>query len=107
MKKGSASANTFGSVAVIYSAFGVLLSWARGTDDELNTIIAATASGCLYKSTGNLFLSSLYNFICTTFITAGLRKCGMGGAIGLAASSLYALWNSREKLAQLRQLNPA
>lgn len=52
MKQGSATANTFGSIAVIYSAFGVILSWARGADDDLNTIVAATATGCLYKSTG-------------------------------------------------------
>ncbi|KAK9744974.1 hypothetical protein QE152_g7274 [Popillia japonica] len=51
MKKGSATANTLGSIAVIYSAFGVILSWARGTDDDLNTITAATATGLLYKST--------------------------------------------------------
>ncbi|KAF5280982.1 hypothetical protein FQA39_LY05187 [Lamprigera yunnana] len=89
MKKGSATANTLGSIAVIYSAFGVILSWVRGTDDDLNTVAAATATGCLYKS------------------TAGLRKCGMGAAIGLGLSSLFALWNSRDKLAQLRQFNPA
>lgn len=58
MKKGSATANTFGSVAVIYSAFGVILSWVRGTDDDLNTITAATATGLLYKSTGNNELSA-------------------------------------------------
>ncbi|CAH1179738.1 unnamed protein product [Phaedon cochleariae] len=89
MKKGSATANTFGSVAVIYSAFGVFLSWARGTDDEINTVVAATATGCLYKS------------------TAGLRRCGLGGAVGFGASVLYALWNSRDKLSSLRQFNPA
>lgn len=89
MKKGSATANTFGSVAVIYSAFGVFLSWTRGTDDDLNTIVAATATGCLYKS------------------TAGLKKCGLGGAVGLGASILYALWNNRDKLSELRQYNPA
>lgn len=90
MKKGSATANTFGSVAVIYSAFGVILSWARGgTDDDLNTIVAATATGCLYKS------------------TAGLRKCGLGGAIGLGVSTAYALWVNRDKLSELRQFNPA
>lgn len=55
MKKGSATANTFGSIAVIYSAFGVFLSWSRGTDDELNTVIAATATGALYRSTGIFF----------------------------------------------------
>ncbi|KAG5899358.1 hypothetical protein JTB14_036847 [Gonioctena quinquepunctata] len=89
MKKGSATANTCGSVAVIYSAFGVILSYARGTDDDLNTIIAATATGCLYKS------------------TAGLRRCGLGGAIGLGVSTVYALWNARDKLSDLRQYNPA
>lgn len=62
MKKGSATANTFGSVAVIYSAFGVFLSWTRGTDDDLNTIVAATATGCLYKSTG-IIKSILLTFI--------------------------------------------
>ncbi|KAL1502047.1 hypothetical protein ABEB36_007250 [Hypothenemus hampei] len=89
MKKGSATANTFGSVAVIYSAFGVFLSWARGTDDDLNTITAATATGLLYKS------------------TAGLRKSGMGGAIGLGVSVLYTLWNNKDRLTNLGQYNPA
>nr|AEE63571.1 unknown [Dendroctonus ponderosae] len=89
MKKGSATANTFGSVAVIYSAFGVFLSWARGTDDDLNTITAATATGLLYKS------------------TAGLKRCGMGGAIGLGASVLYALWNNKDRLSDLGHYNPA
>ena len=56
MKKGSATANTFGSVAVIYSAFGVLLSWSRGADDDLNTIAAATATGLLYKSSGMFYI---------------------------------------------------
>lgn len=89
MKKGSATANTFGSVAVIYSAFGVFLSWARGTDDDLNTITAATATGLIYKS------------------TAGLRRCGVGGAIGLGASVLYSLWNNKDRLSDLGRYNPA
>jgi len=89
MKKGSSTANTLGSIAVIYSAFGVLLSWARGTDDDLNTVIAATATGALYKS------------------TAGLKRCAMGGAVGLGLSSMIALWNARQKLSQMLYLNPA
>jgi import inner membrane translocase subunit TIM23 len=52
MKQGSATANTLGVLAVMYSGFGVLLSWGRGSDDELNTLTAATATGLLYKSTG-------------------------------------------------------
>lgn len=61
MKTGSATANTLGSIAVIYSAFGVILSYARGADDDLNTIAAATATGCLYKSTG---MSVTVYFVC-------------------------------------------
>lgn len=52
MKRGSNSAKTLGTLAVMYSAFGVITSWARGADDDLNTIAAATATGMLYKSTG-------------------------------------------------------
>lgn len=63
MKKGSATANTLGSIAVIYSAFGVILSWVRGTDDDLNTVVAATATGCLYKSTGTyIFYLNKFQF---------------------------------------------
>jgi len=53
VKQGSANANTLGCIAVMYSTFGVLLQQVRGVDDELNTIAAATATGLLYKSTGN------------------------------------------------------
>ncbi|XP_043273245.1 mitochondrial import inner membrane translocase subunit Tim23 isoform X3 [Venturia canescens] len=91
MKHGSSLANTLGVVSVMYSGFGVLLSWARGTDDSLNTVAAATATGMLFKS------------------TAGLHRCAMGGGIGLGIASLYCLWNSREALSQLRHhsMNPA
>lgn len=51
MKNGSSLANTLGIVSVMYSGFGVILSWARGTDDSLNTLGAATATGMLFKST--------------------------------------------------------
>nr|CAD7424422.1 unnamed protein product [Timema monikensis] len=54
MKQGAATANTLGVLAVMYSGFGVLLSWGRGVDDELNTLTAATTTGLLYKSSGTL-----------------------------------------------------
>lgn len=75
MKQGAATANTFGTIAVMYSAFGVLLQYGRGEDDEINTIAAGGATGLLYKS------------------SAGLRKCVIGGGIGLALTSLYVLWS--------------
>lgn len=52
MKHGSAQANTLGTIAVMYSAFGVLISWLRQTEDDFNTIASATATGMLYKSSG-------------------------------------------------------
>ena len=38
--------------ALMYSGFGVLMSKLRGAEDELNTIIAGTSTGLLYKSSG-------------------------------------------------------
>ncbi|XP_076628359.1 translocase of inner mitochondrial membrane 23 isoform X1 [Colletes latitarsis] len=91
MKSGSSLANTFGIVSVMYSGFGVILSWARGTDDSLNTLAAATATGMLFKS------------------TTGLRKCALGGCIGLGLASIYCLWSNQETLSELRHrsINPA
>lgn len=74
MKQGSATANTLGSICVIYSAFGVFLQFFRGKDDEKNTILAGTATGLLYKS------------------TAGLRRCALGGGIGLITSGIYSAY---------------
>lgn len=88
MKQGSATANTLGTIAVLYSAFGVLLSLARGEDDEANTIVAGAATGLMYKS------------------TAGLRKCMIGGGVGLALSSLWVLYNvagSKQKFNDFKQ----
>ncbi|XP_043501242.1 mitochondrial import inner membrane translocase subunit Tim23 isoform X1 [Polistes fuscatus] len=90
IKSGSALANTLGVITVMYSGFGVLLSWARSTDDSWNTLTAATATGMLFKS------------------TSGLRKCALSGCLGLGIASLYCLWNNRNSLSQLRYgVNPA
>ncbi|XP_011214438.2 mitochondrial import inner membrane translocase subunit Tim23 [Bactrocera dorsalis] len=73
LKQGSGTANTLGTLAVMYSAFGVLLQNVRGEDDDINTVISGTATGLLYKS------------------TAGLRKCAIGGGVGLGVSAAYCL----------------
>lgn len=67
----------------MYSAFGVLLQYMRGKDDETNTILAGTTTGLCYKS------------------TAGLKRCTIGGGVGLAVSGLYVLFtmlNEKSKL---------
>lgn len=86
MKQGSATANTLGTLAVMYSGFGVLFSWARGEDDDLNTVLAGVGTGLLYKS------------------SAGLRRCAIGGTVGLAVTGAYCLWNlaSSSKITDLR-----
>lgn len=87
MKQGSATANTFGTIAVLYSSFGVLLQWVRGEDDEINTIAAGGMTGLMYKS------------------TVGLKKCMIGGGVGLALSSIYVLYTmaGSKKINEFRQ----
>uniref|UniRef100_V5IG13 Putative mitochondrial import inner membrane translocase subunit tim23 n=1 Tax=Ixodes ricinus TaxID=34613 RepID=V5IG13_IXORI len=52
---GAGSANVLGVVAVMYSGFGVLFSFVRGADDELNTLAGpGPSTGLLYKSSSGL-----------------------------------------------------
>lgn len=75
-RQGATLANTLGSLALLYSAFGVIIEKARGAEDDLNTIAAGTLTGVLYKSPG------------------GLRGAARGGLLGLTLSGLYALYNN-------------
>nr|KAI8767127.1 mitochondrial import inner membrane translocase subunit Tim23-like; partial [Biomphalaria glabrata] len=75
-KGGASTAQTLGVVALMYSVFGVVYSWGRGVDDELNTVAAGTSTGVLYKSSG------------------GLKPCLRGGAFGLGLSLIYVLFTS-------------
>uniref|UniRef100_A0A8B9QH42 Mitochondrial import inner membrane translocase subunit TIM23 n=1 Tax=Apteryx owenii TaxID=8824 RepID=A0A8B9QH42_APTOW len=50
-RQGALWANTLGSLALLYSAFGVIIEKTRGAEDDLNTIAAGTMTGMLYKST--------------------------------------------------------
>lgn len=58
-KNGARLANTCGTLSVYYSIFGIVLEKARGCEDELNTIVAGTCTGVLYKST-SLFSINIY-----------------------------------------------
>ncbi|GAB6028551.1 hypothetical protein CHUAL_002694 [Chamberlinius hualienensis] len=81
-KQGASSANL---LAVMYSAFGCALSALRGTDDELNTLTAATATGLLFKS------------------TAGWKRSAIGGAVGLSLASIYCFWTSKDRITSMLQ----
>uniref|UniRef100_UPI00358F0F6F mitochondrial import inner membrane translocase subunit Tim23-like n=1 Tax=Myxine glutinosa TaxID=7769 RepID=UPI00358F0F6F len=79
-RQGAAWANTLGSLALMYSVFGVGLEYVRGAEDELNTLAGGTCTGMLYKSTG------------------GLRGLARGGLAGLTLSSLYAVYNGWDRI---------
>ncbi|KAK2852887.1 hypothetical protein Q7C36_008088 [Tachysurus vachellii] len=75
-RQGATWANTLGSLALLYSVFGVIVEKTRGAEDDLNTLAAGTMTGILYKSPG------------------GLRGAVRGGVAGFALSGLYALYNN-------------
>lgn len=71
-KRSAATAQMLGVVALMYSAFGVLISKCRDSeDDAANTVAAATLTGLLFKS------------------TAGWKKCLRGGVAGAAIGAIY------------------
>jgi len=79
-KNGARLANTFGTLSVYYSIFGIILEKTRGCEDQFNTIVAGTCTGFLYKS------------------TSGLKRCGIGGLIGLSFAVAFTLLTSKDKL---------
>ncbi|KAK3586682.1 hypothetical protein CHS0354_039150 [Potamilus streckersoni] len=79
-KKGAVSAQSLGVIALMYSAFGVILSLSRGTEDELNTMTAGTCTGLLYKS------------------SAGWKKCVRGGLVGFSLAAVYCIYTSQDRL---------
>lgn len=80
-RQGASWANTLGSVALLYSIFGVAIEKARGAEDDINTVAAGTLTGMLFKS------------------TSGLRGVARGGLVGLAMSGAYALYNNWDHIA--------
>ncbi|XP_026866196.2 mitochondrial import inner membrane translocase subunit Tim23 [Electrophorus electricus] len=79
-RQGASWANRLGSVALLYSVFGVVIEKARGAEDDINTIAAGTLTGMMFKSAG------------------GLKGIARGGLVGLAMSGLYALYNNWDYL---------
>lgn len=79
-RQGATWANTLGSLALLYSVFGVAIEKARGAEDDINTVVAGTMTGMLYKSPG------------------GLRGTARGGLAGLALSGAYAVYKNWDHL---------
>ncbi|XP_074648560.1 mitochondrial import inner membrane translocase subunit Tim23-like [Tubulanus polymorphus] len=79
-KQGASSAQSLGVIALMYSIFGVIISYGRGVEDEANTVTAGTLTGLLYKS------------------SAGWKKCARAGGIGFGLASAYCLFMSKDKV---------
>ncbi|GCC32214.1 mitochondrial import inner membrane translocase subunit Tim23 [Chiloscyllium punctatum] len=79
-RQGALWANTLGSLALLYSTFGVVIEKVRGAEDDLNTVAAGSLTGLLYKS------------------TAGLRGAARGGFAGFVLTGLYAVYNNWDHL---------
>ncbi|VDP95410.1 unnamed protein product [Echinostoma caproni] len=63
-KSGANLSQTAGSIGLLYALADFAIHKLRGgADDELNTVTAATATGCLYKSPGRTVYFIPYRFI--------------------------------------------
>jgi len=82
LKSGASVSNSLGSIAVIYSSLYCLLSLAHEEDDEMKSMVTGAVTGSLFKS------------------TAGVKKCGMGGLVGLGLASLWAFGLKRQEQIQ-------
>jgi len=73
----SSHSSTLGTLAVMYYGTACLLGKARGQEDGWNHVAGGAATGFAYQLPG------------------GLRRAGIGGAVGLALSGAWALWSSQ------------
>lgn len=80
-RQSTVGSSMLGSIGLLYSLNGVFISKMRsGIDDELNTILAGTATGLIYGC------------------PSGIRAAGKSGLIGAIISSAYAAYCLRDRL---------
>jgi len=78
VKHGSGFAQPAGAIVFLYSVTEIGLRNLRA-DDEINSFVAGTLTGLLYRA------------------PHGLRAMGLGGAVGLAVSTLWIMANSDKR----------
>lgn len=96
-RNGANTANTFGTVAVIYSALGVGLSFLNESHDEVNTLISGTVTGLLYRGLSDPKVLPVATAV-TKISHMRLKRSAIGGLFGLALSSAYVILTDREKI---------
>ena len=93
-RNGANSANTFGTVAVIYSALGVALSFLNESHDEINTLTSGTVTGMLYRGLSEPKSGA------AKVAHLRLKRSLVGGLFGFALSAAYVLLTDREKISK-------
>ncbi|ESO89225.1 hypothetical protein LOTGIDRAFT_229117 [Lottia gigantea] len=79
-KRGGAFAQMTGVIVLTYSFFGIIFSYALDTNNEVNDLLSGTVTGILYTSPG------------------GVKKMVKGGVTGLAISSLFCLFQNKDRI---------
>lgn len=100
LKTGALTANTFGLVALVYSAADVGISYYLENDD-VNSIAAGTVAGIVYRglSTPEVKADGQNSkLLKVPRWQIRLRRGAIGGLIGLSLSSAFVLVSHRDKI---------
>lgn len=97
-RNASNTSNTFGTVAVVFSAIGVALNWGLQLDEKSSAIASATSTGLLYGGLSDPKAASatsnkLFSQAGASVNRIRLNRSLAGGAVGLVASIIYTLTN--------------
>lgn len=98
-KNGAKMANTFGTIALVYSAIGVGLSFVQERNDDLNTVSAAIATGALYGGLSQPNAKSLEKALSSGQKMWHLqaRRSLLGSVVGASLAALYIALVNKEK----------
>lgn len=96
-RNGANTANTFGTVAVIYSALGVGLSFLNESHDEINTLTSGTVTGLLYRGLSEPKAAPAATAV-SKVTHIRLKRSLVGGLFGFALSAAYVLLTDKEKV---------
>ncbi|XP_015783662.1 mitochondrial import inner membrane translocase subunit Tim23 [Tetranychus urticae] len=98
-KTGAVTGNTFGVVALLYSAIGVGLGFLNDSNEDINTVAAGTLTGVLFRGLSNPQVTNdvAKELIKSQLWQVRLRRSLIGGLIGASLSSLFVLATNKEK----------
>lgn len=93
-KTGANTANTFGVAAVIYSIIGVGMSFMNESQDDVNTVTSAVATGLLYGGLSDPRINTAVKKL--TPLQARLRRSAIGSLMGLCFAGAYITLMNRD-----------